>query len=125
MTAALVVVTAVVAALLAGCGDDGAAPLPPAAEVGDVGRGRVAVEAFGCGACHEVPGVPGADGVVGPPLTRWSQRSFIAGALPNTQPNLVRWLLDPDAVEPGTAMPDLGLSEDEAEDVSAYLLSIE
>lgn len=80
---------------------------------------------YGCGACHRVPGVPGADGLVGPPLDSWSHRSFIAGALPNNQANLVDWIVDPQAVEPGTAMPDLDVDESDAEDIAAYLLSLE
>jgi cytochrome c len=56
-----------------------------------------------------------------PPLHRFYQRSFIAGRLPNTEDNLIRWIQDPQQVEPGTAMPDLGVTEDEARDIAAYL----
>jgi cytochrome c1 len=56
---------------------------------------------------------------VGPPLLWWSRRTFIAGELPNTPENLVRWIRDPQAVEPHTAMPTLGLSDAEARDVAA------
>ena len=71
-----------------------------------------------------IPGISEAEGDVGPPLTDFGQRKFIAGAVANNEGNLVRWLLDPDAVEPGTVMPDLGLSEQEAHDVAAYLYSL-
>ncbi|MFC4859441.1 c-type cytochrome, partial [Actinophytocola glycyrrhizae] len=80
---------------------------------------------YGCGSCHTVPGVDGADGLVGPPLTRFGARSYIAGALPNTGDNLQHWIRDPQEVEPGTAMPDLDVSELEARDIAAYLLTLE
>jgi cytochrome c1 len=60
-------------------------------------------------ACHVIPGVPGARGMVGPPLTMFARRAYIAGQLPNEPDNLLRWLQDPQAVEPGTAMPNLGV----------------
>jgi cytochrome c2 len=74
-----------------------------------------------CGSCHTIPGVNGARGVVGPPLYFFSRRTFIAGELPNTPENLVRWIRSPQSVEPETAMPNLGLTDQEARDVAAYL----
>jgi cytochrome c2 len=79
---------------------------------------------YGCGACHVIPGVPGATGKVGPPLDYFAERVFIAGQLPNTPDNLVRWIRNPQSVEPGTAMPDLGVSEPHARDIAAYLLTL-
>lgn len=92
---------------------------------GDAERGATVIRAFGCGACHEIPGIRDASGSVGPPLTSWARRSYIAGNLPNTPGNLVRWVMDPHEVEPGTAMPALGLDEQQALDVSAYLYTLE
>jgi cytochrome c len=63
----------------------------------------------GCAACHEIPGIPGATGRVGPPLGGFSRQAYIAGRLPNDRDALVRWLLDPAAIKPGTAMPATGL----------------
>jgi cytochrome c2 len=91
---------------------------------GDARRGRAIIEAYGCGACHIIPGVPGANGLVGPPLIFFGARTMIAGELPNTPENLERWLQNPRAVEPGTAMPDLGLSPDQAQDITAYLYTL-
>lgn len=92
---------------------------------GDPKRGRLTLQSgYGCGACHVIPGVPGAIGKVGPPLTDWAERAFIAGNLPNTPENLVRWVRYPQAVEPGTAMPDLGVSEPDARDIAAYLYTL-
>lgn len=85
-------------------------------------RGLEAIERHGCAACHAIPGVrEDRASYVAPPLDRFGRRAFIAGTLPNTHDNLVRWLLDPDAVEPGTAMPDVGLTRAEAADIAAYL----
>lgn len=92
-----------------------------AAGSGDADAGKQALVRYGCGSCHTIPGVRGADAMVGPPLNAWSRRSFIAGRLPNTPENLVHWIVTPQTVEPGTAMPDLGVSEREARDMAAYL----
>jgi cytochrome c2 len=91
---------------------------------GDAERGKQAIAGFGCGACHEIGGVPGAHGKVGPPLSGIGERSMIAGQLPNTPDNMVRWLLDPPGVEPGTAMPDLVNDEGTARDMTAYLYTL-
>lgn len=92
---------------------------------GDPERGRDLAAAVGCNSCHTIPGVKGADATVGPPLTRWSERTYIAGTLTNGPENLARWLLDPGEVEPGTAMPDLGLSRQQVQDIVAYLFTID
>jgi cytochrome c len=68
--------------------------------------------------------VPGAVGNAGPPLEQFGRRSYIAGGIPNTVPNLVRWLDNPPAMKPGTAMPDLGVSLEEARHMAAYLYSL-
>lgn len=87
-------------------------------------QGVDVIEAFGCGSCHVIPGVRSARGRVGPPLTDFGARTFIAGALPNTTENLVRWIMNPQAIEPGTAMPNLDLTEEQARDVAAYLSTL-
>jgi cytochrome c len=81
------------------------------------------MQGYGCGACHTIPGVPGADATVGPSLAGMGGRRTIAGVLPNNPRNLVRWLRDPQAVPPGTVMPDLDLGEPQARDIAAYLYS--
>jgi len=88
---------------------------------GNSGQGAILVGRFSCGACHEIAGVEGAIGEVGPPLSTFGDRTMIAGVLPNTPENLVRWLRHPQAVVPGNAMPDVGLTEVQARDVAAYL----
>lgn len=106
-----------------GRGDVGDEPAVPM-EGGDPDAGRRALDDHGCGTCHTIPGVRSAWGMVGPPLDAWSRRGFIAGALANTPENLVRWILDPQAVEPGTLMPSTGLTPGGARDVAAYLFSL-
>jgi cytochrome c len=100
----------------------------PAADLtvanGDAARGQRAIDRFGCGSCHDIPGIRGARGMVGPPLTHWSQRRIIAGEMDNTPDHLITWLTMPQAVESGTAMPNMGVSDGEARDIAAYLYSI-
>jgi cytochrome c1 len=88
------------------------------------GRGKELIAEFGCGACHVVPGIRSAQGVVGPPLTAFARRAYIAGQVPNTADNLVRWLMNPQSIEPGTAMPNLGLRDPAARDIVAYLYTL-
>lgn len=91
---------------------------------GNALHGKQLIGQYGCGACHIVPGVSGARGLVGPPLYFWGDRTMIAGELPNTPDNLIRWLENPKAVEPKNAMPDLGLSNEQATDIAAYLYTL-
>lgn len=91
---------------------------------GDPSRGAAAIEDVGCGACHTIPGIRGARGLVGPPLTSWARRSYIAGNLPNDPENLIRWIMDPQAVEPGTVMPNLDVTRQQARDMAAYLYTL-
>jgi len=111
---------AVLLLVLAGCGDAGRSA---GGVNGDAARGKVALGQYGCRACHMIPGVTGSDVHVGRPLEDLAKRRFIAGTLPNDQANLVRWIRDPQAIDPGTAMPKLGVSERDALDMSAYLLA--
>lgn len=84
-------------------------------------RGRVLIQDYGCGACHIVPGVRSAIGKVGPRLDRLKEQIYVAGVLPNTPRNLTFWITDPKKADPRTAMPDLGVSEQEARDIADYL----
>jgi cytochrome c2 len=60
--------------------------------VGDAKRGAMLIRKFGCGSCHVVPGIEGATGLVGPPLTHMGARVYTAGVLRNNPDNMVRWL---------------------------------
>ena len=109
-------VHAVLAALaLSACQDPHA---PPA---DDARRGAVALRAYGCGACHRIPGIAGAHGTVGPPLERMASRAYVAGRLPNTPGNLARWIAAPQHIVPGSAMPQMGVTQGDARDIAAWL----
>lgn len=111
--------------VVAACETSVPAALSTVAVEGNPELGRQATKSYGCGSCHTIPGVDGADALVGPPLVNFSKRSFIAGQLPNTPENLARWVRDPQGVEPGTAMPSLGVTAEEARNIAAYLESLE
>jgi cytochrome c len=98
---------------------------PPVRVEGSVDLGQVAIRKYGCGSCHTIPGIKGADALVGPPLVHFRRRSFIAGQLKNTEANLRRWISDPQGVEPGTAMPDLEVTDADARNIAAYLESLD
>jgi len=84
-------------------------------------RGPALIQHYGCGACHIVPGVRGAVGDVGPRLDRMLHHIYVAGKLPNNAENLARWIADPLAIDPQSAMPDLNVSEADARDIASYL----
>ena len=91
---------------------------------GNARTGRDAIRRYGCYACHTINGVPGAHGLVGPPLDGIGNREFIAGELPNTPANLMRWIQHPRQVEPHTVMPEMGVTEQDSRDIVAYLYTL-
>jgi putative membrane protein len=97
-----------------------------AAEItgGNPGRGRDAIGRYGCPACHTIPGVSGAYGLVGPPLSGVASRVYIAGMLSNTPENLIRWIQNPKKVNEHTAMPNMGVTPSDAQDIAGYLYTL-
>lgn len=95
----------------------------PEATTGDIDAGRLALANYGCNSCHHIPGVAEAS-YVGPPLDAWAERSFIAGTLPNEPAYLAQWIRFPQAIEPGTAMPNLHVTEKDARNMAAYLYTL-
>lgn len=91
---------------------------------GDPSRGKELIQQHGCGACHTIPGVRGANALVGPPLSGIADRTFLAGQLPNTPDNMKRWIRNPQSIENGTAMPDMGVTEGDARHIAAYLYTL-
>ena len=83
--------------------------------------GRQLIARYGCAACHDIKGIAHADSKVGPSLTDMREQSYVAGVLPNSASNLIKWIQHPRAIDPKTAMPELGVSELEARDMAAYL----
>jgi cytochrome c len=105
----------VLAIALAACGAE-----KPALE-GNPESGRLLLRQFGCGSCHRIPGVADAQGNVGPPLDGVARRVYLAGVVPNSPERMARWIRTPKAFDPKTAMPELGVGEEHARDMVAYL----
>jgi cytochrome c2 len=111
--------------LQAGCDRE---PAPDEAitrtSAGSADRGLRLVAHYQCANCHEIPEVPGHRNGMGPSLEAFGRSSYIAGHVPNVPSLLQQWLESPQSLVPGTAMPDLGVSEEDARDMTAYLLSL-
>ena len=88
---------------------------------GDPARGEAMFIQYGCGSCHGLKHVRKATGAVGPPLDGIAVRAMLAGRLDNNPDNLEAWILDPQKISPGTAMPDLDVGVGDARDISAFL----
>jgi cytochrome c2 len=91
---------------------------------GDPHAGKAAIIRYGCGACHAIPAVSRANGQVGPSLDKIGVRAVIAGRLPNRPDQMVAWIRFPQSASPGTAMPDMGVSEKDGRDIAAYLYTL-
>lgn len=120
-------ILAACAASLGGCQNDFDPYLPREHRVVAGGHAKEAPRAmrdYGCNSCHTIPGVQGANSLVGPPLTAFARRRFIGGRVPNSPEELVLWIRNPQAVKPGTAMPNLGVSDQDARNMAAYLYTL-
>jgi cytochrome c len=91
---------------------------------GNPHRGSDAIRRYGCQSCHSIPGIEGANALVGPPLTGIASRSYIAGVLVNNPDNMITWIRNPPAVDNKTAMPNMGVTEKDARDIAAYLYQL-
>lgn len=121
-TFALAVVAAACTLALAGC-SGGSRQSAAIATGGDPARGQAAIFKFGCGSCHTISGIWDAHGLVGPSLSGIANRTYIAGVLRNTPDNIVRWIRNPKDVDEKTAMPALGVTQQDATNIAAYLYS--
>jgi mono/diheme cytochrome c family protein len=88
-------------------------------------RGDVLLRQYACHSCHRIDGVVGPNVDVGPPLRAWSRQHYIAGVLPNTQANLIKWIANPRAVSPQTLMPDMAVPETHATEIATFLLTMQ
>jgi cytochrome c len=91
---------------------------------GNPDNGVAAISRYGCGSCHDIPGIRAARGTVGPPLARIAVRTYLAGRLSNTPANMMQWIQHPQHVERGTAMPEMGVTEADARDITAFLYTL-
>lgn len=121
MKAALAVIVVIAAAALVVVAVGFGGGTSGSAGGGDPALGKQLIGAFGCGGCHRIAGVAGADGRVGPSLHDLAARRVIAGSLPNTPENVAAWISDPKAVDPSTLMPDLGVTRSQATAIADYL----
>jgi cytochrome c2 len=91
---------------------------------GDAELGRQAIQKYGCGTCHTIPGVEGASGRQAQILLGFADRGDIAGMTSNLPENLVRWIQRPQDIYPRAKMPSLGVPEKDARDIAAYLYTL-
>jgi len=91
---------------------------------GDAARGKELIRSYGCGSCHTIPRVTGAEASVGPSLQGIATRAYIAGVLPNQPENMIRWIMNPPGVDDKTAMPNLHVTATDARDIAAYLYTL-
>lgn len=98
---------------------------PPPAVAGNADRGKQAAVQFGCGVCHVIPGIEGAEGALGPTLAGVASRPAISdGVVPNTPDNLTNYILRPASMNPQSRMPPMGVSAAEAQDITAFLMTL-
>ena len=109
----------IVALLLAGC--DARLPDHDSATGGNPRKGKELIAHYGCGSCHRIKGVPGANATVAPSLEDIAKRVYLAGRLENKPETLEKWIVDPRSVDPKTAMPRVGVDAAQARDIAAYL----
>jgi cytochrome c2 len=98
-------------------------PVAMALSAGSPQKGKEAIRKYGCWTCHTIPGIEGANAVIGPPLTMIANRAYVAGH-PNGPEHLIRWIRHPQEVRSPTPMPDMGVSEEDARDIVAYLYTL-
>jgi cytochrome c1 len=112
-------------AAAAACGGRGSAAQPAQQTTGgDPQKGVEAIAKYGCGACHTIPGIKDASATIGPPLEHIASRQILGGHLQNTPENMARWIQDPQKIDPRNAMPKLGVTDDDARNIVAYLYTL-
>jgi cytochrome c551/c552 len=92
---------------------------------GDAARGKELIRSYGCGSCHSIPRVPGAESTVGPSLQGEATHAYIAGVIPNMPNNMIQWIMDPPSIDEKTAMPNLHVSATDARDIAAYIYTLQ
>jgi cytochrome c len=125
MKSVLTCIALAVLTLAGGCNDGAREHAAAMTGGGDADRGKQAIGHYGCSSCHTIPGVRGADALVGPPLDRVGGRGYIGGVLQNTPDNMIHWIENPPGVDPMTAMPNMHVSEADARDIASYLYTLD
>ncbi len=121
----LAIATCCAVLLLWGCDRNSQAEqIAEATTGGSAAKGAAAISRYGCGSCHVIPGISGASGLAGPPLSGIGNRIYVAGVLQNTPRNMIRWIENPPAVDEHTVMPNLGVTHQDAIDIAGYLYTL-
>lgn len=94
------------------------------ASSGDPALGQELYERYGCSGCHVAHRLSVRRGEVGPTLYDFPNRVMIAGRLGNNEANLIRWITNPQAVAPGSGMPNLNVNPEEARHIAAYIYTL-
>lgn len=95
----------------------------PVDATGPAAAGKALFAGSACVGCHTIKGV--SAGILGPDLTHFGSRTMLAaGMWPNTPDNVAEWVKDPQRLKPGVKMPALGLTDEQAKAIAAYLLSL-
>lgn len=103
-----------------------AAQKEPAAEPGEGTPAAAGLEVFlnRCTQCHTIDPINVVidDAFNGPNLTHFFDRGWIAGGyLPYSRENLATWLSNPPKTKPGSFMPNLALTQEEIDSLTAFL----
>jgi cytochrome c oxidase subunit II len=87
-------------------------------------EGRKAFFANSCVNCHTIRGTS-AQGKFGPDLTHlMSRETLAAGAVSNTADKLRLWVRDPQKIKVGCLMPNMQLTDQEVDQIVAYLQTL-
>jgi cytochrome c2 len=108
------------------CRETPAAQQPPPPPVaGDAARGKQLIAQYACNVCHIVPGTQGPQGALGPSLAGVASRPAISqGTVQNTPANLRQFIQNPSSLNPQSAMPPIGLPDADAQDLTAFLMTL-
>jgi cytochrome c1 len=117
-------VTLACAILASGCASSKAVREAEMITGGNVARGVPAIGKYGCAACHVIPGIETATATVGAPLTQVAVRQYLGGHLTNSPGNMIRWIQHPQLIDPKNVMPELGVTDQDAKDIAAYLYTL-
>jgi cytochrome c2 len=104
-----------------GTGGGGSRPALAEGQGAEAARGAQLLIDYGCTACHIIPGLPDSVSRVGPSLEELALQRYLVGQVPNTPEGLAAFIVDPQAYSPGSAMPDLDVTDFDARDMVAYL----
>jgi cytochrome c len=111
-------------ASVAGCNSKEKHQIQASAGGGDADRGKQLIQKYGCDSCHAIPGVKGAQGMVGPTLQHIASRQIIASRYPNNPQTMIRWIQNPQALDPQSSMPNMAVTPADARDITAYLFTL-